>query len=65
MSNAAETSGGISTRRDAVYAIAVMVLELFAQGLVANAVGRGSSRERPGTSKTRQERDENTQRSRR
>ena len=57
MSSAAETSGGISTRRDAVCAIAVMALDMFTEGLAANAVDRGSFRERLGTSKTRQERN--------
>ena len=54
----AVTSGGTSTRRHAVYAIAVMVLELFAEGLAANVGDRGRSRERPGMSKTRQNHDE-------
>ena len=42
------TSGGIGTRRHAVCAIAVMVQELFAEGLAANVAGQGSSLERHG-----------------
>lgn len=53
MWNVAETSGGTSTRRHAEYVIAAMVLELFAELLAVNVVGRGSSHEQPGMIKTR------------
>lgn len=55
--NVAVTSGVIGTRRHAVYAIAVMVPELFAERNALNVGGQESSRERLGTSKIRQDRD--------
>ena len=48
--NAAVTSGGIGIRRHVVYVIVAMVLVLFTEILVVNVAGRGSSRERLGTS---------------
>ena len=47
--NAAVTSGAISTGRHAACVIVVMAPDMFTAGLAANAVGRESSRERPGT----------------